>query len=697
MISDNRILWLPESDARNWDYETGGWASSNRSAAGVKIDPESALRATVVLACVRVLSASAAGLPLHLYRRLPGGGKELARENPLYRVLHETPNDWQTSYEWRETLMLHLLTYGNAYCEIRGAGDSRQLIPLHPSRMRIERLENGRLRYTYREDRGSSTVYSQDAIMHLRWLSDDGLNGLVPVEIARDAIALSRACEIHGASFFGNGARPGVVLTTDQMLSPEAAENTRNQWERAHRGPDRAQRTAVLQGGLKISELGGNNQESQFLESRRFQVEEVCRVYGVPPHLVGDLSRSSFSNIEQQSLDYVQNGLMPWLRRFESAITRDLLTDPDTFAEFDVRGALRADAAGRSSFYNTMAQLGVFSVNEIRGFENLNPVEGGDIRVVPLNMQTLEQANAAARLAMAPAAPVVEEIITVDETPAEPAPEAAPEPEAEAGPQIADVSLNGAQVSSLLEIVTQYNAGLLNEAGAKAIIAAAFPGIPQTTVNAIIAGTNTIPVVLPGDGPAPGPAPAPEPVAEEAAARAAPDAVDTGDFVSWGSGDGRGRGRITRVVRDGEINVPDSSFTITGTEDDPAALIRVYRELADGWSATDTLVGHKFSTLTKIDPLESRALGDIVEGDTVTWGEGLVGIVNHIMLTGTLNLGETEMEATPDDPAVLVSLVTDGEVTNVQEAVKLAALTKVEANAYGYGKPKRKPRRRKGG
>ena len=131
---------------------------------------------------------------------------------------------------------------------------------------------------------------------------------------------------------------------------------------------------------------------------------------------------------------------------------------------------------------------------------------------------------------------------------------------------------------------------------------------------------------------------------------------------------------------------------------DPAALIRVYRELADGWSATDTLVGHKFSTLTKIDPLESRAeLGDIVEGDTVTWGDGLVGIVSHIMLTGTLNLGETEMEATPDDPAVLVSLITDGEATNVQDAVKLAALKKVESNDYGYGKPKRKPRRRKDG
>lgn len=477
----NRILWLPEGDARSWDYESGGWASGGRNPSGVRIDPESALRATVVLACVRVLSASVAGLPLHLYRRMSGGGKELARDNPLYRVLHDTPNSWQTSYEWRETLMLHLLTHGNAYCEIRGAGDSRQLIPLHPSRMRVERLENGRLRYTYRETRGSSTVYSQDAIMHLRWLSDDGVNGMVPVDIAGDAIGLARALEIHGAAFFGNGARPGLVLTTDQMLSPEAAENTRNQWERAHRGPDRSHRVAVLQGGLKIDAYGGNNQESQFLEARRFQVEEICgRIYGVPPHLIGDLSRSSFSNIEQQSLDYVQNGLMPWLRRFESAITRDLLTDDETFAEFDVRGALRADAAGRSAFYNTMAQLGVFSVNEIRGFENLNPVDGGDIRVVPLNMQTLEQANAAAQLAMAPAAEPVAEEIVVDE-PATPA-----------------------DAPTVLGVLDQYRQGVITIEAAKALLQAAFPQTPEVMVDTILAG-----VVVPE------PEPEPEPVLPE--------------------------------------------------------------------------------------------------------------------------------------------------------------------------------------
>jgi len=482
MIANNtRILWLPEGDSRSWDYESGGWAGGSRNPSGVRIDAESALRATVILACVRVLSASVAGLPLHLYRRMENGGKKLARGNPLYRTLHDAPNDWQTSYEWRETLMLHLLLHGSAFCEIRGAGESRKLIPLHPSRMKVDRLENGRLRYTYREDRGASTVLTQDAVMHLRWLSDDGVNGMVPIEIASDAIGLARALEIHGASFFGNGARPGLVLTTDQMLSPEAAENTRNQWERAHRGPDRAHRVAVLQGGLKIDSFGGNNQEAQFLEARRFAVEECCRIYGVPPHLVGDLSRSSFSNIEQQSLDYVQNGLMPWLRRFESAITRDLITDDETFAEFDIRGALRADAAGRSAFYNTMAQLGVFSVNEIRGLENMNPVEGGDIRVVPLNFQTLEQANAAARLAMAPAVEPVVEPVAAD-APVESA------PASDGEPQVADVSLNGAQITGLLAILQAVSTGVFNKTGAAAAVAAAFPAMRPEQIDAILAG-----------------------------------------------------------------------------------------------------------------------------------------------------------------------------------------------------------------
>jgi HK97 family phage portal protein len=484
IAQSNRILWLPTSEYedRHWDYESGGYGG-NRNPSGVRVDPESALRSTVVLACVRVLATSVAGLPLHLYRRLPDGGKELARDNPLYRVLHDRPNSWQTSYEWREQVMLHLCTHGQAFVEITGAGPSRQLIALHPSRMQVERVENGRLRYRYREDRGSETVYSQDAIMHLRWMSDDGVNGMVPVELARDAIGLARACEIHGASFFGNGARPGVVLSTDSTLSAEAAESLRNNWERMHRGSERSHRTAVLQGGLKPVEIGGSNmQESQFLETRRFAVEEICRIYGVPPHLVGDLTRSSFSNIEQQSLDFVNNGLLPWLRRIESAISRDLITDDTLFAEFDTRGSLRADAAGRASYYNTLWNLGVASVNEIRSWENMNPVDGGDTRFVQLNMTTLDKAAAQPEEPV----PVVEQP-AVEPTATPPESVAAAEP---AAPQVADVSLNGAQITGLIAILQQVPAGLITKESAAALIAASFPSISPNATQAILAGVS---------------------------------------------------------------------------------------------------------------------------------------------------------------------------------------------------------------
>lgn len=500
MIAENRILWLP-TDSRHFNWDDGGGYGA-RNPAGVRITHDTALQSTVVLACARVLAESVAGLPLHLLKRLADGGKEIARENPLYGILHDAPNSWQTSFEWREQMMLHLCLHGNAYCEIvpGTAGAVTQLLPLHPSRMKVEQIENGRLRYKYREEQGTETVYTQDQIMHLRWLSDDGIHGMVPIELARDAIGLARACEIHGAAFFGNGARPGVVLSTDNTLSAEAAETLRNNWERMHRGAERSNRTAVLTGGLKPIEMGGNNQEAQFLEARRFQVEEICRLYRVPPHLVGDLTRSSFSNIEQQSIDFVQHTLLPWLRRFETAIARDLITDSAYFAEFDTRGLLRGDAAARASYYQTLWNLGVASINEIRRWENLDPVDGGDTRFVQLNMQTLDQANAG--------------------------------------------------------------------------------GVPQET--------------------------APQPMSyvdELMTSRAAPDAISVGDFVSWGSGDGRGRGKIARIVRDGEINVPDSSFTITGTEDDPAVLITVYKELADGWEPSDVQVGHKASTLTKIGAL----------------------------------------------------------------------------------------------
>ena len=591
-MSEQRILWLP-GEERHYGWNDGFLTRQNPS--GVRVNPETALQSTVVLACARVLAESIAGLPLQLLRRLPDGGKEIAREHPLYRILHDTPNSWQTSFEWREQSMLHLCLWGNAYSEIRpgAAGAVTELWPLHPSRMKVERIENGRLRYKYREETGSETVYRQDQIMHLRWLSDDGVNGMIPVELARDAIGLARACEIHGAAFFGNGARPGVVLSTDNTLSAEASEQLRNNWERMHRGAANSSRTAVLTGGLKPVELGGNNQEAQFLEARRFQVEEVCRLYRCPPHLVGDLTRSSFSNIEQQSIDFVQHTLLPWLRRFETSIVRDLISDPQYFAEFDTRGLLRGDAAARASYYQTLWNLGVASINEIRRWENLDPVDGGDTRFVQLNMQTLDQANAGGVM-----------------------PE--PEPEQVMSMRAMTISIDYDRTFAADPKMWGEFAKGSAAAGNRVVMISRRPDTPenQVDVDATLGEYKNAfsDILLVGDSMKDEAAEAagikvdvwiddsPQYIKNEQ--RAAPDSISVGDFVSWGSGEGRGRGKIARIVRDGEINVPNSSFTITGTEDDPAVLITVYKELADGWEPSDVQVGHKASTLTKIGALD---------------------------------------------------------------------------------------------
>ena len=478
MKKESNVLWLP-GDERSftWDGEGG-----SGSAAGIRITPETSLKSTTVLACARVLAESVAGLPLHLYRRTEGG-REVAREQPLYRVIHQQPNSWQTSFEWREQSMLHVCLWGNAYSEIRSgaAGSVTELVPLHPSRMTTERIENGRLRYKYREPNGTETVYTQDQILHIRWMSGDGVTGMIPVDLAKDAVALARACELHGASYFGNGAMPGVVLETDQQLDQAAASTLRDNWERMHRGARKSHRTAVLMGGLKAHELTGTNQESQFLEARRFQVEEVCRLFRVPPHLVGDLTRSSFSNIEQQSIDFVQHTLLPWLRRFESAFTRDLIVDDDTyFAEFDTRGLLRGDAAARAAYYSTLWNLGVLSINEIRASESMNDIDGGDNRFVQLNMQTVEQANELNKQAV------------------EKEPEPEPEPESEREEReetLPQETLSKAQITSLLTIVESMTTGLLDRSAAKALISAAFPELPESTVDAVLDGASVAGIV----------------------------------------------------------------------------------------------------------------------------------------------------------------------------------------------------------
>lgn len=546
--TDNRILWLP-GEERHWDDEL-----ASRSSAGVRITPDNALQVTAVFACLRILGETVASLPLHVLERLERG-KRQARELPLYRMLHQQPNAWQTSFEWREQAVMHIGLWGDAFSEITGAGANTQLIPLHPSRMKIERLENGRLRYKFREDKGTETVYSQDQILHIRGPSDDGVHGISIVESCKDAIALARACELHGAKFFGNGARPGFVLSTDGQLNAEAREQLRSQWDRRHGGVGNAHTTAVLTGGLKPYDLPQiNNTDAQFIDARRYQLEEIARLFRVPMHLLGVMN-GGYGSIEHAGLDFVQHTILPWLRRFESAFMRDLIDDDERYqVEFDVRGLLRGDAASRSAYYKSLWDIGALSTNDILELENRNPVEGGDERYRPLNMGVLG------------APPAVDDVLAqqqpgsgIDGQAVEggvAAAEGEPEPE-----PVAETSLTTAEVSSLLTVVKQITDGLLSIDAARAIIAAAFPVLSPARVETILQGVQ-----------APEPEPVAEPVLPEVPAeRAEPGTVVEGNWVTFDAGE---IGKVDHVMTEGVLNLGD--VAMPATPEAPVMLVSVW-------------------------------------------------------------------------------------------------------------------------
>ena len=403
VVSD--LVWTPERGGEtpevrgiSWenfllsdDKYLGKWKTDS----GIRITPETALQSTVVLSCCRILAETVSGLPIHVYRRSADGGDEIAKEIPLYKILTFRPNDWQTKQEFFEQIVMNLTLWGNSYTRIRSGqyGSVSCLDNLHPSRMEVERLENGRLRYSYTDpETGRLERYTQDQIMHVRWTPEqDGIKGMVPVEIAREAIGLARACEQHAARFWANSARPGVVLQTEGTLNAEAAERLRDNWERLHRGSERAFRTAVLTGGMKAVELGMTNESSQFVASRDFQTAEICRVYRIAQHLI---QGTPGGDLEVQGQEFVTYTLMPWLNRIESSISRSLIyNDDEYYAKFDVRGLLRANSQQRASYYSTMTSLGIMTINDCRRAEGLKPLGPvGDHHFVAMNTQTLEEA-----------------------------------------------------------------------------------------------------------------------------------------------------------------------------------------------------------------------------------------------------------------------------------------------------------------
>jgi len=381
------------------------------TSSGKAVNERTAMQMTAVYACVRILSEAIAGLPLHLYRYREDGGKEKATDHPLYCLLHDEPNPEMSSFVFRETLMTHLLLWGNAYAQIirNGHGEVIALYPLMPNKMSVNRDSAGSLYYEYTrqtEDaptiKGTTVKLKPSDVLHIPGLGFDGLVGYSPIAMAKNAIGLAIATEEYGSKFFANGATPGGILEHPGVVKDP--ERVRNSWNAAFGGSGNANKVAVLEEGMKYTPISISPEQAQFLETRKFQIDEIARIFRVPPHMVGDLEKSSFSNIEQQSLEFVKYTLDPWVTRWEQSIYRTLLSPNEKkgfFVKFNVEGLLRGDYVSRMNGYSIARQNGWMSANDIRELENMDRIpkeEGGDLYLINGNMLPLSNAGAFANI-----------------------------------------------------------------------------------------------------------------------------------------------------------------------------------------------------------------------------------------------------------------------------------------------------------
>ena len=374
---------------------------------GKAVTERSAMQMTAVYSCVRILAEAVAGLPLNLYRYTEDGGKEKAIDHPLYLLLHDEPNPEMSSFVFRETLMTHLLLWGNAYAQVirNGKGEVVALYPLMPNKMTVDRDERGQLYYSYQRSndeaptmKGNTVTLRPSDVLHIPGLGFDGLVGYSPIAMAKNAIGMAIACEEYGAKFFANGAAPGGVLEHPGTIKDP--QRVRESWQSTFGGSGNANKIAVLEEGMKYTPIGISPEQAQFLETRKFQINEIARIFRVPPHMVGDLEKSSFSNIEQQSLEFVKYTLDPWVTRWEQSIQRSLLTQEEKaayFVKFNLEGLLRGDYQSRMQGYAIGRQNGWMSANDIRELENLDRIpaeEGGDLYLINGNMLPLKDAGA---------------------------------------------------------------------------------------------------------------------------------------------------------------------------------------------------------------------------------------------------------------------------------------------------------------
>ncbi|GAA6190883.1 phage portal protein [Phaeobacter sp. NW0010-22] len=363
-------------------------AAGSTSNAGVSVTPHSALRASAVFACVRIISGAVANLPIHVNRRVDEKVREDANDHPLWRVLRRKPNRWQTPSQFRRMLQAHLLLRGNAYAMIvRSRGRVLELVPLNPDRMECKQADDLSLNYTYTTKSGKKTRFTQSEIFHLVGLSLDGVNGVSVISYARETIGLSLAQEAHGAKTFKNAARPSLVLKHPKALGNEGREFLQASLDSYRSGGDSEGKTLILEEGMEASPLSMTAQDAQWLESRKFSRTDIAMFFGVPPHMIGETEKSTSwgSGIEQQSIGFVTYTLEDHLTTWEESANRDLIEDDDLYVRFNRKALVRGDIKTRTGHYTSMMQWGVYSPNDVRAYEDENPREGGDVYYDPPN------------------------------------------------------------------------------------------------------------------------------------------------------------------------------------------------------------------------------------------------------------------------------------------------------------------------
>lgn len=397
----------PGATGERWTDVFGLALAGRPTAAGIPVGEATALTYSAVYNAVTILSSSVASLPLMVNERLPEGGKQPAVDHPAFPVLHDQANPEMTAFVFRETLMGHVLTFGNAYADIvlTAGGDVAELWPLRPDWVKPRRIRQGedgivigpsggamqadvgRLVYEVRDQTGQTVLLDRDRVLHVPGLGFDGIMGYPVIQLAKESLAMGLAMERYGGAFFGNGASVGAVCEHPGQLKGDAAVNLRDSIERRYSGVLQAHRVMVLEEGMTWKQIGIPNEQAQFLESRRFQIAEVARWFNIPVSMLKEMADSSVrANIEQEKISFYADTLRPWLVRWEAEYNRKLLDDPRFFAEHKIEAILRADTQTRFNIYQIAVQNGIFSRNECRALENRNGYLGGDAFLVPMNM-----------------------------------------------------------------------------------------------------------------------------------------------------------------------------------------------------------------------------------------------------------------------------------------------------------------------